>query len=147
MSHESIVYGFIKGAGYGGLEHRKYQLLNLEVLQSLPHEDDCPVLVRGMFSAPEFSQRKGTFEAQVIHFGASMNWLAFEDVPVWVQKFEALLTRLYWFEAVAHIITDYIDGAYSFRWKAELETGEINASLRQPMTRWRRIDSHVPREL
>jgi len=43
MSHESIVYGFIEGAGYGGPGHRKYQLL-----------------VSGMFSAPEFSQRRGT---------------------------------------------------------------------------------------
>jgi hypothetical protein len=147
MSHESIVYGFIEGATFTAAAFRRYQVLNLEVIQTLPEEDNYPFLARGMFSAPEPYQRKGTFRAQVIHFGGSINGLNFEDVEPWVHKFEALLTKLYWFYAGAHILTDYIDGAYSFQWTIHDEIAETyRAGNPRPTTRWLRTDRHVPRE-
>ncbi len=45
-----------------------------------------------------------------------MNSLNFDAVPVWIGKFERLLSRLYWHEAIAHIWTDYIDGCYQYWW-------------------------------
>lgn len=47
-----------------------------------------------------------------------MNGLMSEEIPAWVEKFERLLRKLYWFEATAHIWTDFIDGCYQFWWHA-----------------------------
>jgi hypothetical protein len=148
MSHESIVYGFIEGAASTLEEYRKYQLLNLDVLESLPEEDEYPFLARGMFSAPEMEAMKGTFRAQVIHFGGSISGLCFEEVPIWVAKMEDVLRRLYWSEATAHVLTDYIDGTYRFQWSIHDEIlATYHAGTPRPTTIWIRNDTHDERHL
>jgi hypothetical protein len=110
MSHEAILYGHIIGAtgrsgtaGYFDLHAR-----NRAVVNRLPPRDDWPWLVRGMFAVPA-GRPQGTFRSQVIHFGASI-----KDDPLdrgiwddWLDKFESLLRRLYWWSAVVHLSTDF----------------------------------------
>jgi hypothetical protein len=148
MSHESIVYGFIAGATFRGEDYRKYQKENLSIIGTLS-DDEWPFLSASMFSAPDIdSPRKGTFRAHVLHFGGSFNGLQFDEVPLWITKFEKLLSRLFWFEATAHILTDYIDGAYRFQWKIHNELLDTyHAGSPQPTTRWIRNDEHVDRQL
>ena len=119
MAHETIIYGFIEGSTYKQNEYRRLQNLNKKVINHLPTEDEYPSLSRSMFSYPDIPATRGSFRSQVIHFGCSQNGLMFDDVEIWIDKFEKLLGRLYWFEAVAHMWTDYIDGCYTYWWKAD----------------------------
>ena len=99
MSSESIVYGFIEGSTYRSPQYRMLQRRNKAVLAHLPERDKFPILSRSMFSFPRAHGNQGTFRAQVIHFGGSMNALEFGEVPIWIGKFESLLRRLFWVEA------------------------------------------------
>ena len=148
MSHETTVYGFIEGATFRGDDYRKLQLANLQVLRALPEEDEFPVLSRGMFSSPGLEPRRGTFRSQIIHFGGSIKGLDFGEVPLWIAKFEQLLRRLFWFEAAAHLLTEYIDGEYRFRWSAHKEVLETyNSDAPAPTTMWVRDEEHGERDL
>lgn len=148
MSSESIVYGFIEGATYEGPAYRQLQESNLAVLAELPDEDDFPCLTREMFSAPPPHGRRGTFRVQVIHFGASMNGLEFGVVPLWVAKFESLLRRLFWFEATAHVWTDFIDGAYQFWWRVDDSVmDDYRAGRPRVSDVWTRKELHFSRSL
>lgn len=139
MSHEAILYGHIVGAtvrsetvGYFDLQGR-----NRAVINRLPRTDDWPWLVRGMFALPA-GRPQGTFRSQVIHFGASI-----KDDPLnrgiwddWLDKFESLLRRLYWWSAVVHISTDF-EPDRVFEW---LPTDAAMAGMRadppQPVGEW-----------
>ena len=148
MSHETLVYGLIDGATYKPPVYRRLQEANLAVLAQLPDEDDCPCLTRHMFAAPPPEPRRGTFRSQVIHFGASMNRLDFDAVPEWIEKFEALLRQLFWFEAIAHIWTNYIDGAYQFWWKVDDSViDSYRSGDPRPSDAWAREDLHLCRFL
>jgi hypothetical protein len=147
VSHETIVYGFIEGATWKPPEYRRLQAANLEVLDALPKADSFPPVTRDMFSCTPLDS-PSTFRAQVIHFGGSMNGLDFRAVPEWVAKFEALLSKLYWFEATAHVWTDYIDGAYQFWWKiGEKSLSTYQEGDPQPTTTWERKHLHLVRSL
>ena len=147
MSHETVVYGFVEGATFRPPDYRRLQKANLIVLHNLPVDDAFPPLSRDMFSCTPL-ESSGTFRAQVIHFGGSMNGLNYEAVPEWIDKFEALLRQMYWFEATAHIWTDYIDGAYQYWWKA---SDEILKSYQteepKPTVEWERKRLHCDRHL
>jgi hypothetical protein len=148
MSSESIVYGFIDGATYEPPAYRRLQENNFAVLAQLPDEDDFPCLTREMFAAPPPQARRGTSRSQVIHFGASMNGLEFGVVPLWVEKFEALLRRLYWIEATAHVWTDFIDGAYQFWWHVDDSIMySYRAGRPRPSDVWVRKELHFTRSL
>ena len=117
MGHEVIIYGCIEGAPWrSGDEYRRLQEWNATVITELPSEDEWPWLVRGMFSVPG-PWPEGTYQTQVIHFGASL-----KDEPgdrscweVWLGKFEALLRRLCWYSAAVHLETEFEPHRF-FRW-------------------------------
>ncbi|MGH1542453.1 MAG: hypothetical protein ACRBHB_18660 [Arenicella sp.] len=139
MAHETVVYGFIEGATYTQENYRKYQNLNLEILQRLPDKDEYPYLSRQMFSAPPANNSQGTFRVQVIHFGGSIKGLEWEEIDVWISKFENLLKQLYWFSAVAHINPE-IDSNYQFTWLPKQTPLSIHQEYGKllPVTEWTR---------
>jgi hypothetical protein len=139
MSHETILYGYIESATYTSEEYRKYQKLNLQIIKRLPDEDEYPYLSRHMFSAPPANYYRGTFRVQIIHFGGSMKGLEWEQVDVWVDKFESLLKRLYWFSAVAHIEPE-IDLSYKYSWLPKNAPVDVHAKHGKliPVTEWSR---------
>jgi hypothetical protein len=142
MSSESIIYGFIESATWRQEEYRRYQSRNLHLLSELPEKDKYPFLSKGMFSAPGFEPGQGTHRVHVIHFGASMKNFEFEEVPLWVEKFEQLLSKLYWFRATAHIITE-MDLTYRFDWSIHPEViATYHAGDPSPSRRWERKDYH-----
>src|SRR5690349_18278400 len=104
------------GATWHQPQFRLLQKANLRVLRTLPVRDEWPPLTRDMFWSTPLGSSE-TFIHQVIHFGGSINGLEWGNVPVWIEKVESLLRRLYWIEATAHVWTDFIDGAYQFWWK------------------------------
>jgi hypothetical protein len=141
MAHESILFGFIRGSRFtndNGQYFRELQIRNTRVISALPARDSYPYLSRGMFGLPPLDNTSVTFRTQIIHFGGSINYLEFGDVPEWLEKFENLLRKLFWYSAEAHIITDVI-GVHRFTWQADQDlfatywTGDP-----QPTTRWTR---------
>ncbi|MEM8532206.1 MAG: hypothetical protein AAGF95_15280 [Chloroflexota bacterium] len=143
MAHETIIYGSIEGATYTANEYRKYQHINAEIIRTLPDEDEYPFLSRHMFSFPPADVCRGTFRTQIIHFGASIKGLEWEEVDVWIVKFEGLLKRLYWFEATVHIKPE-IDSPYLFTWVPKVSpvsTHNRHGKL-LPVTEWVREKQH-----
>ncbi len=140
MSHEAILYGRIIGAtgrpgtaGYFDLHER-----NRAVVNRLPLQDDWPWLVRGMFALPA-GRPQGTFRRQVIHFGASI-----KDDPLdrgiwdeWLAKFESLLRRLYWWSAVVHLSTEFVEPDRVFEWRpTEAAMDGLHAEQPRPIGEW-----------
>jgi hypothetical protein len=111
MSHEAIIFGIIEGASYKSDTEESYRLLqnrNVEVINSLPEEDEYPWLTKAMFAFP--GQRpQGTFREQVIHFGLSLkdDPNDRERILLWIKKFESLLKKLYWWQAQVMLSTDF----------------------------------------
>lgn len=103
MGHEVIVFGCVEGA-----DPERLHALNAGVIAELPTEDEWPWLVRGMFALPA-GWPQGTYRSHVIHFGASL-----KDEPgnrscwdAWLEKFERLLRRLYWWSVAVHLRTEF----------------------------------------
>lgn len=117
MGHETIVHGYIEGSTFIPEEYRKFQSKNCVIISQLPAHDEYPYLSKSMFSIPGQGYDEGTYRSQIIHFGGSIKGLEFGDELLWVQKFEALLKKLYWFSAVAYIETE-MDGDYKYSWFA-----------------------------
>ncbi|CAM2007210.1 hypothetical protein [Acanthopleuribacter pedis] len=112
MSHETILYGMIDA---GELERdtlNPHYALNQAALDALGDEDDDPVLLRGMFS---IAPPRARFSSQVIHFGASYEGLE-KRWDRWLEKFEALLRTMYWFNAVVHLDSELFEGDYRYEW-------------------------------
>lgn len=109
MSHETLIYGFIEGSTYTSEEYRLLQRRNIATLKRLPLEfEEYPGIARGMFSWPPQKPMRGGWRAQVIHFGGSFKNIDFgySDIATWIEKFEHLLGKLYWFQAIAHLNTE-----------------------------------------
>jgi len=142
MSFETLVYGYIDSVPWRQDDYRKYQRRNLELLNALPEKDEYPFLSRGMFSAPGFEPAEGTHRSHVIHFGASYkNLEEDDDMFVWVAKFEGLLSRMYWYSAAAHVMTE-ASGDYRFEWVADFEViRTYGTDALPPTTKWERKDT------
>jgi len=140
MGHQTILYGFIEGSTYKpGDDYRKLQKLNESIIEQIPEEDEYPFLTKSMFSYPDSEPTRGTYRAKIIHFGGTQKGLMWNEVPVWVDKFEKLLSELYWFEAVAHIWTDYVDGCYMYWWNADDSIIESYRNSKPiPTNKWKR---------
>jgi hypothetical protein len=121
MGHEAIVFGRIlagDGSAGAGFEHlRSLQARNRAVLRRLPTEDAWPWLTRGMFHVP-LDRPIGLYRTQVITFGAS-----YKDHPEdrtcwdrWVEKWESVLLRLYWWSAEITLRTDF-EGERTLIWR------------------------------
>ncbi|WP_028239192.1 hypothetical protein [Stutzerimonas azotifigens] len=120
MESESIVYGCIRDwPSADPLELRERRESNRQVLEALPRGGDWPFIGREMFS---FEQRDdaGLYQTQVIHFGASYRAVEYEWT-LWIRRFEALLRKLYWTQAVVHLETE-LNGSHTFRWETAAGT-------------------------
>ena len=123
MSHEAILYGAIIGATRkSGDGFFLLHTLNVEVINSLPTDDDHPWVDKSIFALPG-DHPHGTFRRQVIHFGLSM-----KDDPnnldglmsTWIDKFEGVLRQLYWMSVRLHLDRDF-DGCIDYEWNATEE--------------------------
>jgi hypothetical protein len=148
MGHEATLYGVIlagDGSGGEGFHHiRRLQLWNHAILNRLPSQDDWPWLVRGMFNVP-YERPVGLYRTQVITFGESL-----KDDPSdrgcwneWLEKFETLLRRLYWWSAVVHLRTDF-EGERVIQWTPTAEAVRLLwDDPPQPICLWTRSDRRV----
>ena len=63
MAHHTIIYGRINGATWKTEDYYKLHQLNVEIINSLPHDDsEFPWINRSMFSVPN---EQGIFRDQV----------------------------------------------------------------------------------
>ena len=141
MGHKSIIFGYIEGSPYWTDYPKAFKILqehNAKIILGLPEEDSYPAISRGMFCTPNLQNRTLVYRSQIIHFGSSIKSIEFSDIPEWIDKFESLLKRLFWYEAEVHIKTD-IRGDLRLLWEAD---DSIHSSYHkgdpQPTTNWRR---------
>ena len=116
MAQQSIIYGYIQGAEWMSSDFHRLHRLNRQVIAALPATDAFPPLTRGMFAAAD-DPPPGAHLSQVIHFGAAVTEIE-REWRKWLEKFEALLHRLYWFNAVVHLRTDTV-GDYEYEWTVD----------------------------
>lgn len=117
MDHETIVYGCIKSAtGLKASDAFEQTLFNKRSIYSLPLIDDAPGVTQDMFSTPRFSLHGESGQTTVIHFGSSYPQIH-QLWPRWLDKFEALLKKLYWHSVSVHIDTE-LTGIHTFRWES-----------------------------
>lgn len=114
MAQQSIVYGYIQGAEWMSSDVHRLHRLNQEIITALPEKDAFPWLTRGMFAVPVNGADPSSSKSQIIHFGASIYEVELEWRK-WLEKFEALLRKLYWFNAVVHLHTEVI-GDHQYDW-------------------------------
>lgn len=118
MDNESIVYGVIREVGAGlPRERRLRQEHNRRIIDALPSADGWPFLCREMFGVSGFDEMGGTYQTQVIHFGASYRAVEYEWEK-WMAKFETLLKQMYWVSAKVHLETE-LSGIHTFAWESE----------------------------
>jgi hypothetical protein len=135
MTEQSIIYGYIQGAEWMSSDPRKLHRLNRQIIENLPVKDTFPYLTRSMFSIPGDDIEQGTFRSQIIHFAASMRE-AESQWRVWLEKFESLLKKLYWFNAMVHLRAEVM-GDYEYEWT--VDAGQIVHMLKdppQPPAKW-----------
>jgi hypothetical protein len=148
MGVSSFLIGYIEeawpGVAAGGDEavlahleeaHRTLGRHNDAALQALPEQDEFPPLCRSMFGWPPAGAAMITYRNRLIHFAASMkevDWYLRD----WLDKFEALLRRLYWESAYARVETAYL-GPHEFRWRPASEWVESLCKGRlTPIEKW-----------
>ena len=116
MAQQSIIYGYIQGAEWMSSDIHRLHRLNREIIAGLPEKDAFPPLTRQMFAAPSEGNDPAS-RGQIIHFGASIYEVELEWRK-WLEKFEALLRKLYWFNAVVHLRTEMI-GDHEYDWTVD----------------------------
>lgn len=133
MGHLSIAYGcFTSPTFYDN--SAELIALNARILAELPEEDGRPPLTRDMFGEPSHVRKYG---CAVTPFAFSYGTLE-EAWGQWLEKFEALLRRLYWERAEAHLITELV-GDHHYRWKVTgFEGPEIQGLVHplDPVYQW-----------
>jgi hypothetical protein len=136
MSEEATLYGCIIGTHGTTADWYGLYPLNKAAIDALPEEDDWPPLVRSLFAVPMDYERPGTafYRSQMIHFGASFNHFS-EFWHLWLAKFEALLRRLYWWEAYLHLDME-IHGRFEYRWRVVPGSIPFFLDPPQPTTEW-----------
>jgi hypothetical protein len=117
MARQSIIYGYVQGAEWMSSDIHRLHRLNRETIAALPEKDTFPELSRGMFAVPADASDPSASRNQIIHFGASIYEVELEWRR-WLEKFEALLRKLYWFNAVVHLRTEMI-GDHEYDWTVD----------------------------
>ena len=132
MSELMTLYGCIKGAFGSRQDFYGLYKKNKVIIDNLPETDDLPPLTRNIFTVPlDYSTpegKPGFYRVQMIHFGASFNNLS-NLWNQWLEKFERLLKRLYWYEANIHLDVE-LYGSYHYIWKVNTE--EIQRFYEKP---------------
>ena len=111
MDQESIVYGCIKDVAGFDISRRQ---ANRQAILSLPKADSWPFLSQEMFSLPSLIPSRGSYQTEVIHFGASYKAVEYEWAQ-WIKQFEELLRKMYWHSAVVNLETE-LAGLHTFYW-------------------------------
>jgi hypothetical protein len=130
MGVESLFLGYIQEAWpgvKGNDEERQHKRVidtaikeqTDRVLAALPDEDHWPPLCKPMFGWPAVGTPLITYKNRVIHFAGSLKNADFV-LRDWLDKFESLLSQLYWEEAYVRVEKGYI-GTHEFRWKPQKE--------------------------
>ena len=139
MGHRNTLSGHIQELWYVPGSDRSISRLwhqNRRVIRSLPPDDQWPFLPRRMMATSPmwniWQPGSTTYRGPVIYFGGSFSSL-FEDWSQWLDKFEALLRRLYWEHALVALETEWM-GSHVCRWKADLSG--FSAEHPTPITRW-----------
>ena len=128
MTQEAIIYGYIQGAEWMSSDFHRLHRLNRQVIAELPESDTFPFLTRGMFAIPGEEPAQGTYRSQIIHFGGSFMGIE-REWRKWLEKFEALLRRMYWFNAVVMLRGEII-GEQQYEWT--VDAGQIVHYLEDP---------------
>ena len=117
MDQESIVYGCIKDTAFqeGDTLRRR---INRKAMLSLPKADNWPFLSQEMFAIPQQEVGQGNYQTEVMHFGASYKAVEYEW-DQWVEKFEELLSEMYWVSATVHLETE-LSGTHTFSWESRV---------------------------
>jgi len=118
VDQESIVYGIIKDVPMAPEDDgQKRRMVNSASLLDLPQTLDVnsPFLCGDMFTMPGLDVFSGAYHTQVIHFGASYRAVEYEWER-WMQKFEELLSKMYWVSATVHLETE-LSGNHTFHWE------------------------------
>lgn len=124
MDQESIVYGCIRDSATGDDDSRHQRMAhNHRIIDGLPDADGWPFLSRDMFGVTGMSESEGTYQTQVIHFGASYRAIEYEWQD-WLAKFESVLREMHWISAKVHLETE-LSGHHTFMW-------ETHGSAHQP---------------
>ena len=154
MGHELTIYGIIEGATASSDDYRRFQRLNEEAINRLPDDDEWPWMTRDMFQFPA-TEPVGTYQTQIVHFGLSMkdgvplkdsadydpieNWRnpARDSITGWIEKFEKLLSQMYWYYAAVHVNTDF-EPERKFSYTITRESIELmcKSAEPQPVTDW-----------
>lgn len=135
MTQQSILYGYIQGAEWMSSDLHKLHRMNRQIIGALPENDAFPYLTRAMFSIPGDEPPQGTYRSQIIHFAASMKEVELEWKK-WLEKFEAMLRKLYWFSAMVHLRAEVL-GDYDYEWT--VDANQIVNYLKddpKPPTNW-----------
>jgi hypothetical protein len=138
MSAEGTIYGCIFGGGLPTLKHPFVYQYNKDVIERLPETVGEKIVVRSMFTVPMRNEVPiGSFyRNQMIHFGASYNHLIIKWNQ-WVDEFEDLLRRLYWYEAYLHVDAEDV-GIISYKWQADLDA--LHENPPRPVEKWTRTN-------
>lgn len=128
MGAESIVYGVIVGSRWMISEPKHLQDLNIAALEYLPSMDDWPFLTREMFATASY------YRSQVIHFGASFKSVE-EAWTEWLEKFEALLSKLYWQQVQLHLLTEQV-GEHHYCYEAVFPSDYYQQVPALPSQEW-----------
>jgi hypothetical protein len=144
MAIGGSIYGYIETPW--GAVSKTLRRHNVRVLQHLPREDKWPALIRPMFGITGPTAREGAYDHDLVHYGVTLKGMDDADAINWIAKFEALLSRLYWFEAVMHV--NWIFGPRTFRWVADKD--QVHDVMwnksRKTMDRWEFDDGGAPIE-
>jgi hypothetical protein len=138
VSDLNILIGYIEEAGiyYRPDDATFFRRANDAVIASLPQDDPWPPLCRAMFSVTGADELHGSAKGQrVIHFAGHFNAIG-QDLPQWLDKFEALLRRLYWIQAEVLLMHTYTGVPLCLRYGVERATVEqyTGPSPRPPVT-------------
>ena len=135
MTQQSIIYGYIQGAEWMSSDIHRLHRLNRDAIAALPESDGFPHLSRGMFAIPPEAPQQGTYRSQIIHFGASIKEVE-RDWRRWLEKFESLLRRLYWFNAMVYLRTEVL-GDFDYEWTVDAnQIVHFFQDHPQPPTKW-----------
>lgn len=111
MGMRTTIYGYIEEMDFWKDPVRsKVRKHNSAIISSLPIADEWPPLSKEMFAiANNLKNHSGPnfeYSGRVIHFGANLKSVEYEWQE-WKNKFESLLTNLFFIEARVHFKTEY----------------------------------------
>src|SRR5262245_28120168 len=115
---------------------------NEAVLEALAQEDEWPPLCQPMFSWAPADTPMITYRNRLIHLAASVKGLG-RAARDWLDKFEALLRRLYW--ESAYVRCEFgLFGIQEFRWRpSEAWVKELCQARLGPIQDWT-FESSLP---